>query len=101
MIHVIASITVRESQRESFLEIFKENIPRVLEEEGCVEYSVTVDFEADISIQDTEVSRVTVIEKWESFPHLESHFTAPHMLDYKARVEGMVENVSLKILEEA
>ena len=73
----------------------------MLEEEGCVEYSVTVDFEADISIQDTEVSRVTVIEKWESFPHLESHFTAPHMLDYKARVEGMVENVSLKILEEA
>ena len=101
MIHVIASITVRESQRESFLEIFKENIPRVLEEEGCVEYSVTVDFQTDISIQDTEVSRVTVIEKWESFPHLESHFTAPHMLDYKARVEGMVENVSLKIPEEA
>ncbi|MBB07705.1 MAG: antibiotic biosynthesis monooxygenase [Roseibacillus sp.] len=101
MIHVIASITVRESQRESFLEIFKENIPRVLEEEGCVEYSVTVDFQTDIFIQDTEVSRVTVIEKWESFPHLESHFTAPHMLDYKARVEGMVENVSLKILEEA
>ena len=101
MIHVIASITVRESELDSFLEIFKQNIPRVLEEEGCVEYSVTVDFEADISIQDTEVSRVTVIEKWESFPHLESHFTAPHMLDYKARVEGMVENVSLKILEEA
>ena len=73
----------------------------MLEEEGCVEYSVTVDFQTDISIQDTEVSRVTVIEKCESFPHLESHFTAPHMLDYKARVEGMVENVSLKILEEA
>ena len=73
----------------------------MLEEEGCVEYSVTVDFQTDISIQDTEVSRVTVIEKWESFPHLESHFTAPHMLDYKARVEGMVENVSLRILEEA
>ena len=101
MIHVIASITVSESELDSFLEIFKQNIPRVLEEEGCVEYSATVDFQTNISIQDTEVSRVTVIEKWGSFPHLESHFTAPHMLDYKARVEGMVENVSLKILEEA
>ena len=101
MIHVIASITVRESELDSFLEIFKQNIPRVLEEEGCVEYSATVDFQTNISIQDTEVSRVTVIEKWRSFPHLESHFTAPHMLDYKALVEGMVENVSLKILEEA
>ncbi len=101
MIHVIASIKIRESQLDSFLEIFKENIPRVLEEEGCVEYSATVDFQSDISIQEMEVNRVTVIEKWESFSHLESHFTAPHMLDYKARVEGMVENVSLKILEEA
>ena len=101
MVHVIASITVRESELDSFLEIFKQNIPRVLEEEGCVEYSATVDFQTNISIQDTEVSRVTVIEKWRSFPHLESHFTAPHMLDYKARVEGMGENVSLKILEEA
>ena len=41
------------------------------------------------------------MEKWETFPHLEAHFTAPHMLEYKAKVEGMVEDVSLKILEDA
>ena len=44
---------------------------------------------------------MTVIEKWESFPHLEAHFIASHMLEYKAKVEGMVEDVSLKILEDA
>ena len=44
MIHVLASITIQASEREAFLEIFKANVPKVLEEEGCVEYSATVDF---------------------------------------------------------
>ena len=44
MIHVLASITVKPSEHYAFLEIFKANIPKVLEEEGCVEYSATVDF---------------------------------------------------------
>ena len=99
MIHVLASITVKASERDAFLETFKANVPRVLEEEGCVEYSATVDFQTDLPIQQMNANVVTVIEKWVSFPHLEAHFIASHMLEYKAKVEGMVEDVSLKILE--
>ena len=101
MINVIASITVKASERDNFIEIFKANIPKVLEEEGCLEYSATVDFQTELPIQQMNANVVTVIEKWESFPHLEAHFIAPHMLEYKAKVEGMVEDVSLKILEDA
>jgi quinol monooxygenase YgiN len=101
MIHVIASITVKTSERNAFLEIFKANVPKVLGEEGCVEYSATVDFPTEVPIQETNPNVVTIVEKWETFPHLEAHFTAPHMLEYKAKVEGMVEDVSLKILEDA
>ena len=101
MIHVIASITIKASERDAFLEIFKANMPKVLEEEGCVEYSATVDFPTEIPIQETNANAVTVVEKWETFAHLEAHFTAPHMLKYKAKVEGMVEDVTLKILEDA
>ena len=101
MIHVIASITVKASEREVFLEIFKANVPKVLEEKGCVEYSATVDFPTEVPIQETAANVVTVVEKWETFPHLEAHFTAPHMLEYKAKVEDMVEDVSLKILKDA
>ena len=101
MINVIASISVKASERDTFIEIFKTNVPKVLEEEGCVEYSATVDFQTDIPIQETNANVVTVIEKWESLSHLEAHFTAPHMLEYKSKVEGMVEDVSLKILEDA
>ena len=101
MIHVIASITVKASEREAFLEIFKGNVPKVLEEEGCAEYSATVDFPTELPIQESNENVVTVVEKWETFAHLEAHFTAPHMLEYKAKVEGMVEDVSLKILKDA
>tara|TARA_Y100000588_G_scaffold341591_1_gene385740 strand:+ start:51 stop:335 length:285 start_codon:yes stop_codon:yes gene_type:complete len=85
MIHVLASITVKASERDSFLEIFKANVPKVLEEEGCIEYSATVDFPTEVPIQETNANVVTVVEKWETFPHLEAHFTAPHMLEYKAK----------------
>ena len=101
MIHVLASITVKASERDAFLEIFKANVPKVLEEEGCIEYSATVDFPTEVPIQETDPNVVTVVEKWETFPHLEAHFTAPHMLEYKTKVEDMVEDVSLKILEDA
>ena len=101
MIHVIATVSIKASQRDAFLEIFKANIPHVLQEDGCIEYSATVDFPTEVPIQETDANVVTVIEKWESLPHLEAHFTAPHMLEYKSKVEGMVEDVSLKILEEA
>ena len=101
MIHVLASITVKASERDAFLEIFKANVPKVLEEEGCVEYSATVDFPTEVPIQEANANVVTIIEKWESFPHLEVHFTASHMLEYKTKVEGMVEDVSLKVLEDA
>ena len=91
----------KSSERDAFIEIFKANVPKVLEEEGCVEYSATVDFQTNIPIQETNANVVTVIEKWESLPHLEAHFNAPHMLEYKSKVEGMVEDVSLKILGDA
>lgn len=99
MINVIASIKVTSSQLDAFIEIFKSNIPNVLNEEGCLEYSATIDFKTDIPIQVIDASIVTIIEKWESYPHLQTHLIAPHMLEYKTKVENMVESVSLKILE--
>ena len=61
----------------------------------------TVDFPTELPIQESNENVVTIVEKWETFPHLEAHFTAPHMLEYKAKVEDMVEDVTLKILKDA
>jgi quinol monooxygenase YgiN len=36
MINVIASIHIKEGQLSEFIEIFKSNIPKVIEEMGCI-----------------------------------------------------------------
>ncbi len=99
MIIVIASIVTKEGCKNDFTKIFKDNVPNVLKEEGCIEYTPTFDFETDIPVQKKDASIVTIIEKWESLEHLKAHFIAPHMLQYKKDVADLVNNVSIKVLK--
>jgi len=99
MISVIASIQVKENCLDSFLEIFKSNIPNVMNEEGCVEYAPTIDLDTGLEPQALDPNVVTIIEKWETLECLQSHLTAPHMQEYKAKVADLVEHVSLKVLQ--
>ena len=101
MIHVIASIQVREGRLSEFLEIFKTNVPNVLEEKGCMDYVPTMDVPTGLPPQELNDHIVTIIEKWGSLEDLRGHLSAPHMLAYKERVVDLVENVSLKVLSEA
>jgi quinol monooxygenase YgiN len=101
MINVIASIHVKEGRRSEFIDIFKLNVPHVLEEKGCIEYLPTLDVPSGLPPQELNSNVVTIIEKWESLRDLQAHLSAPHMLKYQEKVKDLVENVSLKILEEA
>jgi quinol monooxygenase YgiN len=101
MINVIASIRVKSGRLSEFLEIFKSNVPSVRDERGCIEYFPAVDIDADLPPQSLDENVVTIIEKWESPEALHDHLNAPHMLAYKEKVKGIVENVSLKVLREA
>ena len=101
MIHVIASVSVRQGSRAEFLSIFKANVPNVLQEKGCIEYRPAVDADTGLDPQILDENLVTVIEKWESLDDLRTHLTAPHMLDYREKVSSMVEKVVLKVLEDA
>ena len=101
MIHVIASIRVKAGRVSEFLELFKANVPNVKAEKGCVTYVPTVDIDAHHPLQQMDEQVVTVIETWESLEALGDHLQAPHMLAYREKVAGMVEELSLKILSEA
>ena len=101
MIHVIASIQVKPGSRSEFIEIFKSNVPDVKAEEGCIDYAPTVDINTDIPPQIMDENIVTILEKWESIEALKTHLTAPHMLSYREKVKDIVENVSIKVLQEA
>ena len=101
MINVIASIHIKEGRLSEFIEIFKTNIPKVLEEKGCVEYVPTIDVPTGLPPQELNNNVVTIIEKWGSLEELKAHMTAPHMLVYKEKVKDLIDKVSLKVLMEA
>ena len=101
MINIIASIHIKEGRLSEFIEIFKTNIPKVLEEKGCVEYVPTIDIPTGLPLQKLNNNVVTIIEKWGSLEDLQTHLTAPHMLAYKEKVKDLVDKVSLKVLTEA
>ncbi|MBA3010540.1 MAG: antibiotic biosynthesis monooxygenase [Proteobacteria bacterium] len=100
MIHVIASIQIKEGHLSEFVEIFKNNIPKVLEEKGCLEYVPTVDLPTGLPPQEVNTAVVTIIEKWNSVEDLMGHLSAPHMLVYREKTKALVEKMSVKVLEE-
>lgn len=100
MVIVLASISVKPECHSEFLEIFKANVPAVKAEQGCIEYSPTLDVDAGLPPQVLDKDVVTIVEKWESLDALQVHLTAPHMLVYRDKVEKMVTDVSLKVLQE-
>ncbi len=101
MINLIASIHIKEGRLSEFVEIFKSNIPNVLQERGCMQYMPTIDVPTGLPSQELNNNLVTVIEKWESLEDLQAHLSAPHMLADKERVEDIVDKVLLKVLREA
>ena len=101
MINVIASIHIKEGRLSEFVEIFKSNIPNVLEEKGCIEYVPTIDVPSGLPSQELNNHVVTIIEKWDSLEDLQAHLSTPHMLAYKEKVMDLVDTVSLKVLGEA
>ena len=100
MISVIASIYVKEGQLDKFIEIFKSNMPAVLEEKGCIEYIPTVDMPTGLPPQDLNKNVVTIIEKWSSIEDLNAHLSSPHMLEYKEKTNDLVESMTVKVLKE-
>jgi len=102
MICVIAKIELAEGRRDDFLAQFRKLVPKVLQEQGCLEYGPMVDVPTSIGAQSPARDNVvTVVEKWESVEALEAHLVAPHMLEYRKSVKPMVVNTSLEILKPA
>jgi len=102
MIHVIATVEITEGRRDEFLDIFRNLMPKVQAEDGCIEYAPAIDVDTGIPIQNmTGEQTVTIIERWESIDKLKTHLEAPHMREYRQSVEGLVNGVTLNVLQPA
>ncbi|MEX2175095.1 MAG: putative quinol monooxygenase [Pirellulaceae bacterium] len=102
MIVVLATIELNPGCREDFLREFRQIVPLVRAEQGCVEYFPAVDHATHLPAQGApREDIVVVIEKWESVALLEAHLIAPHMMEYRPKVKEFVKRVDLQILSPA
>ncbi|MFP4501556.1 MAG: putative quinol monooxygenase [Candidatus Hydrogenedentota bacterium] len=101
-VYVVAAIEVKPGKRAAFIEIFKDNVPKVHAEDGCHFYEPVVDFETGIGAQAPLRDNVmTVVEKWSSLDALKAHLDAPHMNSYREQVADLVAGVTLHIMRPA
>ena len=102
MIHVIAVIEVATGKRQDFLAAFRELVPLVRAEVGCIEYGPAIDVATPIERQEpVRENAVTVVERWESVESLQDHLRAPHMDRHREQVKEMVTGIKIQILEPA
>ena len=72
----------------------------VLAEEGCIEYSATVDAQGvPTSKASFGPDTFVVIEKWETLAHLQAHGVAPHMKAHGEKTKALVESKLIHVLE--
>jgi quinol monooxygenase YgiN len=102
VIHVIATIELAAGTREAFLAEFHRIVPLVRAEAGCLDYGPTIDLPTGLAAQPpVRDNVVTVVERWESLDALRAHTAAPHMQEYRGRVQDYVVRVQLHILQPA
>lgn len=100
MIYVIATIELNQDCKDDFLKIFKNNVPHVRAEKGCITYAPTVDLDSGIPVQGKlRADTVTIVEAWESLDDLQRHLKAPHMAAYREKVKDLVKQVTIQVLQ--
>ncbi len=102
MICVLATIELVPGRRDEFLAAFAQLVPKVRDEEGCLEYVPMVDLATSLPAQPpVREDVVTVVEKWASVEALAAHLMQPHMFQYRKAVKEMVVKTTLHILAPA
>ena len=100
MIYVIATIELNQGCKDDFLKIFKDNIPNVRAEKGCISYGPTVDVDSGIPAQaELRSDVVTIVETWDGLDDLHQHLRAPHMAAYREKAKDLVKQVTLQVLQ--
>lgn len=99
MIHVLAFITTKPGQRDAVLREFRQIVPTVHAEKGCIEYGPVIDTPNAGAVQ-TPLGPDTfaVVEKWESLETLAAHAAAPHMAAYAGKVKEMLASRVIHVL---
>ncbi len=102
MICVLASIEVAAGRRDDLLALFRDLVPKVRAEEGCIEYGPLIDVSSGLDAQTPpQENSVVILEKWESIDALKAHLKTHHMAEYFRQAEELRLSMNLRILQPA
>ncbi len=99
MISVIAHIRFDVSKKAELIKIYEEMVPQVLDEDGCLEYHPHEDLITELPNQLKNEGRFLVIEKWESWKAFQDHLKAPHVIEFREKIKGIVTEVKVNVLK--
>lgn len=99
MIYVVATITLHPGTRSRFLDVMHKLVPQVLAEQGCLEYSPTIDIASGSGAQIAmREDVVTMVERWDSTTALAAHAIAPHMVTFRQDAKAYMISSSLQVI---
>jgi len=100
MIYVVATIEVQPGKREEFLAVQRDLLPLVLAEEGCIEYTPTIDVAMGNPAKSPLRENVVVMqEKWETIESLRAHSVAPHMNAFRTQAKELIVSIKVEVFE--
>jgi len=100
MIYVIAIIEATDGRRDDLLAEMNQVVPLVRAEEGCLEYQPSIDAVTPIEVQRPfGGDSVVIVERWTGVPTLQKHLQAPHMIEYRKRIVGLVKGAKIHVLQ--
>ncbi|NLF07955.1 MAG: antibiotic biosynthesis monooxygenase [Pirellulaceae bacterium] len=102
MICVIATIEVAAGRRDELLALFRNLVPKVRAEDGCIEYAPLIDAPGGLAAQaPPNENSLVILEKWESLDALKAHLKTIHMAEYFEQAEQLRLSMELRILRPA
>jgi quinol monooxygenase YgiN len=99
MIHVLAFITCHPGKRDEVLAAFRDNMPAVHAEDGCIAYEPVVDAAGFPGLVGPD--GFVVVERWRDAAALKAHAVSPHMAAYGARTKALVAERRIHVLSPA
>jgi len=102
MIRVIATVTLKEGKRKSYLEELYKIMPMIHIENGCIEYGPHIDLDSGFPMQKKlGPDVVTIIERWQSLEALKKHSKARHMNTFRQATKEFMQSMQLLVLTPA
>jgi len=102
MIYVIATIRTTPGRRDDFLAAFRDLVPQVRAEPGCIAYEPSVDIQSGVAAQaPLRNDAVVVVEKWQDLESLKRHLATPHVSQFLVKAKDLLAGLDIQVLAPA